>query len=166
MPQRMSCIKIPPLSTVKSYRKRNKSAVRTKAVRINVKLRSPQDAVRLNATLTPWRGMLTPSLHAIQYNRVKGCDCMKTLLLLGCLFFSVMAGYWLMVKLDGFLARGGIRPYWDEEEEALYTKRRNPGRGKRIGIRKLTMSPGGICTPAGNREASPFSIHFPGKQGF
>ena len=41
---------------------------------------------------------------------------MKTLLLLGCLFFSVMAGYWLMVKLDGFLARGGIRPYWDEEE--------------------------------------------------
>ncbi len=44
---------------------------------------------------------------------------MKTLLLLGCLFFSVMAGYWLMVKLDGFLARGGIRPYWDEEEEEM-----------------------------------------------
>ena len=44
---------------------------------------------------------------------------MKTVLLLGCLFFSVMAGYWLMVKLDGFLARGGIRPYWDEEEEEM-----------------------------------------------
>ena len=42
---------------------------------------------------------------------------MKTLLLLGCLFFSVMAGYWLMVKLDGFLARGGIRPYWDDQAE-------------------------------------------------
>lgn len=95
---------------------------------------------------------------------------MKTLLLLGCLFFSVMAGYWLMVKLDGFLARGGIRPYWDEEEEemsggAVYQAEESR-RGKRIGIRKLTMSPGGICTPAGNREASPFSIHFPGKQGF
>ncbi len=36
--------------------------------------------------------------------------------MLGCLLYSAGIGYWMVKKLDGFLAHGGLRPYWNEEE--------------------------------------------------
>ena len=44
---------------------------------------------------------------------------MKTLILLGCLFYTGLMGYWIVKKLDVFLSHGGVRPHWDEEDEEM-----------------------------------------------
>lgn len=42
---------------------------------------------------------------------------METLVLFGGFICVFAAGLWVMGKIDRFLSGGGIRPYWDEDEE-------------------------------------------------
>lgn len=43
---------------------------------------------------------------------------MKELLLAACFVLILVAGYFVMDRLDRFLEQGGISPYWDKTEEA------------------------------------------------
>ena len=46
---------------------------------------------------------------------------MKELLLAACFVLILVAGYFVMDRLDRFLEQGGISPYWDKAEEAAST---------------------------------------------
>ena len=44
---------------------------------------------------------------------------MKVFVLICDLLFAAAVGYFVIDRLGRFLDRGGISPYWDEEEERL-----------------------------------------------
>lgn len=44
---------------------------------------------------------------------------MKVFVLICGLLFAAAVGYFVIDRLGRFLDRGGISPYWDEEEERL-----------------------------------------------
>lgn len=44
---------------------------------------------------------------------------MKELLLAACFVLILVAGYFVMDRLDRFLEQGGISPFWDKTEEAV-----------------------------------------------
>lgn len=56
---------------------------------------------------------------------------MKVFVLICGLLFAAAVGYFVIDRLGRFLDRGGISPYWDEEEErlAVCEKKRAPSLG-------------------------------------
>ena len=44
---------------------------------------------------------------------------MEAMVLIGGFLYIAAVGYFVMDRLGRFLDRGGISPYWDEEEERL-----------------------------------------------
>lgn len=47
---------------------------------------------------------------------------MVELTICGGFLFLAGFGFWIMDRIDRFLASGALRPYWDEETEAAQTK--------------------------------------------
>ena len=58
---------------------------------------------------------------------------METLVLFGGFIWVFAAGLWVMGKIDRFLSGGGIRPYWDEDEEQRTPELPKDARAEKLG---------------------------------